>query len=136
MAGRAISVYLTAEADAILLARGGDGERSATIRRALQRYAEVCERDRPRLSVAEWRLCCDALNGHSLTDQPAHWAEHSITDGVVLSGLDSKWGVSWPELRDKLNALSHGGWVALVDEAERFWSAVSRGEEPKVPGEE
>lgn len=137
--GKAISIYLSADAEAVLTARerGRDeGGRSEVIRRALLRYDEVCRRDLPRLSVAEWKLCVDALNGCWLVDSPASWAGHEISDAVSLNQSDAKWGVDWASLQPRLAALTYGQWVALVDTAERYWAAVGRGEDPKVPGED
>jgi len=110
-------------------------DRSEVIRRCLRRYAEVCRRDLPQLSVDEWRLVMDALNGCWMHDTPAHWAALEIADAISLNRLDTKWGVDGADLQRRLGALGHGGWVALVDAAERFWASSSRGEEARVPGE-
>ncbi len=129
-----ISVRLTDPEWAVLDERQSDlADRSEVIRRCLRRYGEVCQRDLPALSVAEWRLACDALNGCWLHETPAHWAAHEIEDAVRINGLDTKWEVDWAELRSRLHHLRHGQWVALVDAVERFWAS---GPEAKVPGED
>lgn len=123
-----------------------DGEpdnasRSHAIRVALARYESVCRRDIPTLSVAEWKLCCDALNGVWLNDYPDPsgdrlrfvWAE--IADGIRLNQVDRKWEVDGAALVAKIQGFTQGQLVAFIDVVEGFWRDVGRREDPKVPGE-
>lgn len=135
------SIYFDPTAEEFLAARtrggeGSTGDRSAVVCRALDRYAEVVRRSTPALSPAEWRLVVDSLNG--VIHEPAQLimaAASGVADAIQLDGLAEKWHVDGPALGKKLRALSFPQLVALVDVAERYWVAVSRKEDPKVPGE-
>ena len=133
--------YSDKETEAIIEARSGTGDkgagdRSGAIRRGLSRYAEICRRSQPKLSVAEWNLVCDSLSG-VIHDSAGMVAALSIgiADSIRLDGLDAKWKVDGPALVAKLEALSYCERVAVVDLAERYWIVVGKGERPLVPGE-
>lgn len=143
MATRA-TLYLDDDTEHLLAAYSSDADRetSAIVRRLLDRYREVCERHRPALSIAEWKACCDALNGLNLRldmgpSQHATirfmWAE--ISDGDRLDGLGAKWGIDAQALSVRIRDMSYAEQVSLADTVERFWCSVSRGEQPLVPGE-
>ena len=125
------SLYADATIERVVGERmvGPDGNRSGVIGRCLDRYQEIVQRSRPDLSVPEWRLCFDAFDA-SMTS--ISWA--GIADG--MNRLGPKWGVDGRSLLARIHALPYAGIVALVDEAERYWAAVGRGEDPRVPGEE
>jgi hypothetical protein len=111
--------------------------RADAIRRMVERYQWVTEADRPELSVAEWKLVADALNGtmfHGAGQLGILWAE--IADAIKLEALDKKWEVNGAALVKRLRALTPGQLVATIDVVERFWIEVARGDQSaKVPGE-
>jgi hypothetical protein len=112
------------------------GGRSGIIARALDRYAEVCRRHIPDLSVPEWTLIMDSLRG--TIHEPAAMIsvlEHGIADSLHLDKLDAKHGVNGEALLAKLRKLGYAERVAICDVAERYWAAVARGEDGLVPGE-
>lgn len=114
-----------------------NGSRSEAIRQMIARYDLICQRDQPKLSVAEWKLICDVMNGVWTSDGGPHlpliWAE--VSDGIRIDGLDKKWNVDGGALVERLRTLTQGQTIAVLDEVERFWRAVGRKEQPKVPGE-
>ena len=132
-----ISITLDDESLARLAVRThDDGARSEMIQRIVSRYEELTRRDLPKLSVGEWRLCADALNGTWLRESwsiAGVWLE--IADGIKMNMLDEKFEVDGPALIEKLGKFTFGQTVALVDTVERYWAAVSRGEGPMLPGE-
>jgi hypothetical protein len=132
---RSTSIYLTPELDAALKPRVTERtSRSEILAKIAGRYHALCERDRPALSVNEWRLVCDALNGVWMRECWALqtvWAE--IADAIKLDGLDSKHGVDGPALVTKLHGLTYGQTVALVDVVEHFWNDPQH---VRLPGEE
>ncbi len=114
-------------------------DRSDAIRRILHRYAEVCRRELPALSVPEWKLCMDALNGTILWDrvESISWLVHEVEDALRINKLGEKHGVDGPALLAKLADTTYAQRLAIADTAERFWAAVSRGEQDaKVPDED
>lgn len=104
--------------------RGGStGSVHEVAARDLRRYYH-CLREELRsvlLTEAEASLICDCCNGtwweaHTV---PLLWA--NVADGVRLEALDQKWGVDGPALIAKLQGLTYGQTLALVDAVERFW---------------
>jgi len=85
-------------------------------------------RSLPRLTVGEWCLLWDALNGVWLRE-PASMAINSvkleIADHITLNGADITWDVDKGALLDKLDALPFAGLLAIVDAVERFWATSS-----------
>lgn len=89
----------------------------------------------PSLTVAEWKLCADSLNGVWMQEASMlgmTWG--GIADSIRLDRLDQKWEVDGPALVRKLQALSYAETIALVDLVERFWGDETGGF--KFPGEE
>jgi hypothetical protein len=113
--------------------------RAQAMRVMVERYNWlVYSAARPRFSVPEWRLVCDALNGSMFRDRPDSlgflWAQ--VADAITLNGADRKWEVDGPALVKRLRALTPGELIATVDVVERFWIEVGRGNQgAKVPGE-
>lgn len=107
-------------------------------RRDLERYYAVLERELASINLTEREAClvCDANNG-LMADPPELacsptmlWA--NVSDGIRLLKLDEKWNapdayptgppVDGPALVAKLQALTPGQTMAVVDAIERFWS--------------
>jgi hypothetical protein len=111
------SIYLDPDTQAILAAREvGPGTRSEVIRVCIERYAEICRREKPELSGSEWKAVFAALDdrwlaaGHSPIHVPATVADagHKV-------------------LGKKLGEMFFAELVAVVDEAEQHWAAKSKG---------
>jgi hypothetical protein len=134
MAKISISIPDALHRQLTLRATPGYGATSGAIQRAVDRYLEVCRRALPALRVDEWELIMDSLLG-TLHDTVAA-LEQGVADSIRLDLLDKKWGVDGDALLSKLASLDYAGRVAIVDYAERYWAAVTRGEVPRVPGEE
>lgn len=111
--------------------------RADAIRRMVERYDWITDADRPKFSVPEWKLVCDALNGtmfHSAEQLRMIWGE--VADAIKLDSLDKKWDVNGASLVKRLRELSAGQLVATIDAVEQFWIEVARGDpSAKVPGE-
>lgn len=93
---------------------------------ALVRYRAILAAAMPALSVGEWALLCDALNGsvrsadHADTD-PARGLAQSVADSGA-DGLAEKWGVDLAALAARLAALPYAGQCAVIETVSRFWS--------------
>ena len=126
------SIYASAALDRALAERiGCEGEqglrsRSATITYICDRYTEMCRRSLPALTLNEWLLIFDAMNGTAGWDYPlgaATGLAHNVHDGCDLNGLGDKWEVpEWRGLVTRLADLPFAGQIAVVDAAERFWA--------------
>lgn len=126
------SIYASAVLDRALAERiGEDGEeglrsRSATLTYMADRYAEICRRSLPLLTLNEWLLICDAMNGTASWDYPlgaATGLAHNVHDGCDMNGLGDKWAVAdWRGLVSRLADLPFASQIAVVDAAERFWA--------------
>lgn len=137
-----VNVYLNPAEQDVLAPRmvGGEkrrGDRSATIQRIIRRYAELIRRSRPDLAPEEWKLVFDAIEGVTF-DPPSMISAlpQRVDDAIRSEGLAEKWKVPGQVVVNRLRRLSFGQLVAIVDEAERHFAAVQRGETPQLPGGE
>jgi hypothetical protein len=139
-----LSVTLTPTAIAAIKSRSG-GERgryglhsdSAALCRMAERYDHLITQATPHVELAEWRLICDALNGTAMLDAwSPNYVTMEIADHCRLNGAGETWGVDGAALVARLNTMTMVERFAVVDVADRFWAAVARGEEPKLPGED
>lgn len=132
MTPKRYSIYASAALDRALAERiGNEGDeglrsRSATLTYMADRYAEICRRSLPTLTLNEWLLICDAMNGTAFWDHPlgaATGLAHNVYDACDLNGLGDKWQVEdWQELVKRLAELPFASQIAVVDAAERFWA--------------
>ena len=119
-----IALTVDAETEAAIESRRRpeqDGrDRSEIVRRMISRYDELCRRDRPDFSEAEWNVIRAANNGTWLLDSWSPtliWANVADTDPQAIPD-----GVDQTALAAKLRALTYGQAVAVVDAVERFWA--------------
>lgn len=114
--------------------RGDAGNRSFAIAKQLNRYFDMidhCKRElRSMLSDKECALILDAFNGTAFMDTVSiRYAWHEIADAIDMDRLDHKWEVDGKALVDKLQSLSFGHLIALVDSTEIWWNRVASGEQ-------
>ena len=137
MATKRTSIYV-GEALASLLdtrARPDDGFRSTSgvLNAVSDRYLEIIRRSAPTLSVGEWCMLWDSLNGVWMQDNASLYVgslTQGVSDSIGLDSLDRKWKVDGHELLAKLHGMSFCELLAIVDTAERFWMDSGReGEE-------
>lgn len=127
-----ISVRMPDEMAADLDTRG---ERADTIRESLERYFYLLAKGRAslreKLTENEMALIIDNENGtiNSAPHIPVVW--YNVEDGINLNGLDEKWNIDGPALLDKLKNLQIHECFALVDAAERYWEANTKGDAPE-----
>lgn len=97
---------------------------SATLAAVADRYRQTCRQHMPLLTVPEWCLIFDTMNGCWMQENAALLPGQlfGIADSIRLEQIDEKWGVDAPALLEKLRTLDYAGWLALVDAAERWWS--------------
>lgn len=81
------------------------------------------------LSPEEAALIADAMNGILTESHSIALLPHNIRDAISLEELDAKWEVDGEALLSKLEVMPLLTLAAIVDAAERFWAAVSRGED-------
>lgn len=104
----------------------GDARYSDTIRRIVARYDEVCRQSLPQLSLGEWKLLCDVLNGVALdAARTVPWIRHEVSDAIHMDRLDHRWGVDGKALKERLAGFSYAELTAIVDVVERFWARSS-----------
>jgi len=114
--------------------------RSGLLNTVAARYAEVCRRHCPTLTMAEWCACMDALNGVWMQATSAHeasrltvvWAE--VYDADRLNGLGAKWGCDAKALAERIREMDYATTVALVDAVERWWAREQPAGESREEG--
>ena len=113
----------------------GAGTRSEVIRSCVERYAELCRRCCPDLTSPEWQFLFGVLNEDWLAGRPsASYIVPALRDYMGRGGKPP----ADADAHSALGALERASFpelVAVLDEAERWWAAVARGEQPKTPAE-
>lgn len=111
--------------------RPPEGSTNMVARRDLGRYYRLLadELRSVNLTEAEASLICYALNGPHLMDVGSLRGLSALTvlrvevsDAITLNAYDLKWGVNGGELAAKLDALTPGQAMAIIDAVERFWA--------------
>lgn len=132
-----LSITLTDRALAEIDARAGDetaGYRSGWIDTLIRRYADLMRASIPDLSVGEWRLIADALNGANMdvyvADMDAEqtsWARSqliaNVSDSIGLNRSDKRFGVDGKKLIKKITDLSPAQQMAVLDTVGQFWAS-------------
>jgi len=101
---------------------GDDDSLSGSVRRIVDRYAELIRRSRP------WEALSEAERG-AVRDACLSWLAEpaaTIIGGIALEirdaeadGLGAKWGIDATALAAKIDALTPGEQIALADWIER-----------------
>lgn len=100
----------------------------------LARYREIIRQATPVLTVAEWSMLADVLNGTQLDAEPGGpdvarhiWAE--VADSAP-DGTAQKWGVDMPAFSARLKALDYPACCAVVEVVRAFWASPRLNLEP------
>lgn len=116
--------------------RNGVTEHAAA-KSIVEAYLEIMRRSLPVLSVPEWNCVNHALRGSIYEPSQIDWWRADVRDTVVYSGAAKKWKLPDADrFLERIDSLSLAECAAVADYARRYWAAVSREEDPKVPGEE
>ena len=103
------------------------GSVSGCVNVLADRYQEIVKRCTPKLTLGEWCLIFDSLNGYmssqssSIAIQGIEW---NIRDSIAMEKLDKKWKVNGDELMKKIVNFDAAKRVAIIDAAEKWWGAV------------
>ena len=133
MAPKRYSIYPSAALDTALDARTdrtrSDAQsRSSLISAFAERYHEICRRSMPALTLREWLLILDAMNGVWTQDQcvlAASGLAHQVSDACTQDLMHERHGLSEPEARALVDTLAHlpfAGQIAVIDACERLRS--------------
>lgn len=92
---------------------------------ALVRYRAMLDAAAPALSVGEWALLCDALNGGMLTAAHAD-SDPALTLAAMVrdlenSALEEKWDIDTVYLASRLSAMSYPALCSVIETVARFW---------------
>lgn len=137
---RRITITLPPETYRKIERRVDEGQRSAYIAQALDRYFGLMHYSRDSLKNMftdnELGLIVDALNGVYMGDESSLrlvWA--AVQDAVKIDKLDEKWGVDGPTVVRKLEDLKDSEYasvVALIDAIESWWATRKPDEPPTI----
>lgn len=120
------SIYPSPALDRVLSARLSSDEgrsRSALISAIADRYAEVVARSMPLLSLPEWGLIFEAINGYWSRDHAylsAHGIALEVADASNLNGADVQWGIDGNALVERIDGMPFASKIAILDASERF----------------
>lgn len=114
-----------------------EGARSTVINECLERYFWLVAAERRNLrrllSDSETALIVDVLNATIFADRfSVASLAHEVADGIELDRLDAKWEVDGKELVAKLENLSYGALLVLIDAVKLWWNRHSAGSNPSL----
>ena len=130
--GRRATIYLMRDVDHTLAQLDGKAGISALIRRIVGRYDAICRRHLPAFSNADWTFLFRPLrrlvhiDPESIAVLESRIRDVLATERVITSHAAEA-------LLQRLGDLCYAGRVAILDAAERYWSALERGEQPPLP---
>lgn len=104
---------------------GGLRTRTATVTAMCDRYRAIIQASMPLLTLPQWLLIFDSLNGCWMQDQPeltALGVSANVADNCALNQANTRFNVpDWHALAIELDAMTLAEQLAIVDAAERFW---------------
>lgn len=120
------SVHMPEDVLGQVAARGG---LRSTVPRDLDRYYSLMRKALAGMefTLAEVSLIVDAMNGAIMSPATARYLWALVEDGIKLGGAAEGWGASGKALVEKLKGLSEFQSIAIVDAAERYWTATGKG---------
>lgn len=132
-APEAVLSEIEARQDALsaIMGVGDDAPLGSTARRDLERYYQVVRDELRQLQLTqrEVLLVLDAMNG-VIVDPPQMYRSTlllDVADHIRLNAADEKWDIDGEGLIRRLESLSPGTLISLVDLAERFWARSDEG---------
>jgi len=108
-----------------------------TVRDLLQRYLQIVERSLPDLDEEEWNVIFDVYNG-TITEPWALKIAYANLEDTPESVYD-RHGADKEDLVAKARDWSIAEATAVIDMAEQFWTATSKGEDfdqTKISGDD
>jgi hypothetical protein len=132
---RRVSIYVGPELAPWLDPAPEDRSATHVLNRMASRYAVIIRHSLPRLSLGEWALIFDALNGTLLPgDAATPWMagmlHAEIEDAIALDALAEKWDVTDPAaFVARLSGLSVAEEMAVFEATERFWARAPGADE-------
>ena len=116
----------------------GSKNYSRVVDSALERYELLVRKNLPKLEVGEWRVVLEAIGGvrfeTSLIGSSVDMVVEFI-DCACEEADEKDFAVDLESFKAKLKRLNLAKRIALVDQVEKIWAALARGEKPLVPGE-
>lgn len=124
MAKQSTSIFLDDQLKAKIKLRG---DQSHIIRRDLDRIYYAIDKtlveNRIGLTIDEACLIVDASNGTLYDPWSIGALDGEVADSIALDHTDTKWEIDGKALVAKLQGASYAEKLALVDSAERYWTA-------------
>lgn len=104
-----------------------NGNFSGRVNSILIRYENIMEQDCPELSVKEWMMICNMLNGTLLdTDyreaDPARFLWADISESGRLDEMRPEWKIDTEDLSQRVRAMNHCQLYAILEVAYKFWN--------------
>ena len=122
--GKKATVYLS---DNALEAIGKSENLSGRLNSICSRYGAIIAKDCPALTVNQWMMICDILNGTVLDADnrdadPARFLWADISESGKLDGMAEKWEIDTEALSQQVRELPYSSQCAIIEVAARFWA--------------
>jgi len=130
------TIYLSDQVEQVL---GNPDSLSGRISSIVLRYGEIMRLECPELSVNEWMMICDILNGTILDcdnrdADPARFLWADIAESGQLDGMAAKWEIDTESLSQRVRDMSHSQRCAIIEIVTRFWTGEHTGEYAELLG--
>lgn len=112
------TIYLTDQSEQII---GPAESLSGRINSIIGRYGGITAEGVPTLSLAEWSMLCDILNGTFIEDNTGDHLWADIAESGRLDGMAEKWELDTDAFALRVREMSPAARYAILDVVTRFW---------------
>jgi len=112
------TIYLTDESEKII---GQAESLSGRINSIIGRYHRITAEDAPALTLNEWSLLCDILNGTLIEDNTGDHLWADIAESGRLDGMDKKWGIETDSFAQRVRDMTPAQRFYILDVVLNFW---------------
>lgn len=117
------SIYLTDRTETVIgpIRKDKGDSLSGRVNSIVARYGRITETDAPELTVSEWSMLCDMLNGTVIDDNTGDYLWADIAESGKLDGMADKWEIDTAEFSERVRAMSPTARYYILDVVSKFW---------------
>lgn len=120
------TVYLTDDSEKIIgpIRKEMGDSRSGRLNSIVSRYGRITDSEAPALTVSEWSLLCDMLNGTVIDENTGDYLWADIAEAGRLDGLADKWKIDTAEFSERVRDMSPAARYYILDVVSKFWKGI------------
>ena len=117
------TIYLTDASEAII---GPAESLSGRINSILGRYDRLTREASPELTLAQWSMLADILNGTFIEDNTADYLWADIAESGKLDGMAEKWKIDTDAFAEQVRDMTPAARFYILDTILKFWKGVDK----------